>query len=103
MGTDCPPVDRVPALRDVAAAWRRVRRRATFGPGFEVGICDPQEELLATARLLSADQLQIFSKEMAGLGYRPVAVRGQHVDGCDLLYVLQEKPRPVAGAGRAPL
>jgi hypothetical protein len=81
-----PLPERVPDLRDVAAAFRRVRRAAQPGPGFLIGICDRTGQVVASATLPSALQVQRFALAMADLGYEGT---GAGVQGWHVLFVPQ--------------
>ena len=85
-----PLPQHVPALRDVAAALRRVSRAPEPGPGFRVGICDAAGRVLAGASVPSFNQVQRFSLALAELGYGEViAGEPAQMQGCHVLFVQQ--------------
>lgn len=83
-----PLPELVPALREVAAALRRVNRSPQPGPGFRVGICDGAGTILAGAFVASLQQVQRLSVAMADLGYgEVVAGEADEMQGCHVLFV----------------
>ena len=101
-----PLPELVPALRDVAAAFRRVRRAAQPGPGFRIGICDRAGQVVASAMLPSAAQVQRFAGAMADLGYGHVTAdaRTDLQEGWHMLFVPQHTQpvaRPASPAAQA--
>jgi hypothetical protein len=100
-----PLPELVPALRDVAAAFRRVRRAAQPGPGFRIGICDRAGQVVASATLPSAAQVQRFARAMADLGYADVTATARaDLQGWHVLFVPQHTPsahRPASPAAQA--
>jgi len=88
-----PLPELVPALREVAAALRRVNRHPEPGPGFRVGFCDAAGHVLAGTLVSSFHQVQILALAMADLGYRDViAGAGDEMQGCHVLFVPHGEP-----------
>jgi len=95
----CPSPELVPGLREVAAALRRVRRRAELGPGFSLGICNPDRHLLAVAVLSASSQVERFSSQMSELGYTEfVGGAPEEMHQCHVIYVPDRQHSPPAVA-----
>jgi hypothetical protein len=90
--------DERPDLPGVAAAWRFAMRHAPAGPGFRVGICDPDRKLVAATMLGTWAQVKTFSRQLEKVGYAAVAAGSvDEMQGCDVIYL-----RPPGSGDRPP-
>jgi hypothetical protein len=86
-----PGFDAIPGLEGAVAALRKAMRAEGSGPAFMVCIGNGEGSLIAAEHLDSYNQVKVFSREMAKLGYQ-ASIAGVPRQGCDVVYL----PRPQA-------
>jgi hypothetical protein len=93
-----PGFDAVPGLERVAGAFRKAERAKNGGPAFAVCVSNGQGDLVAAEHLASYNQVKVFSREMAKLGYQ-ASITGVPRRGCDVVYSLQAEARDIFDDG----
>lgn len=77
-----PPVDQVPGLSDVAAAWRVAEIAHPHAEEFRATVCNERGEAIATAVLHSFEAFADFAGRMTGLGYVPRRLEANGTSPC---------------------
>ena len=93
-----PGFDAVPGLEGAVAALRKAMRAEGSGPAFMVCIGNAQGTLIAAEHLDSYNQVKVFSREMAKLGYQ-ASITGAPRHGCDVVYLPQAQARDIFDDG----
>jgi len=93
-----PGFDAVPGLEGAVAALRKAMRTEGSGPAFVVCIANAEGTLVAAEHLDSYNQVKVFSREMAKLGYQ-ASISGAPRKGCDVVYVQRSQARDIFDDG----
>jgi hypothetical protein len=93
-----PGFDAVPGLEPVMSAFRKALRAEGAGPAFTVCLENGDGSLIAAEHLDSYNQVKVFSREMAKLGYQ-ASIAGAPGHGCDVVYTLREQARDIFDDG----
>ena len=93
-----PGFDAVPGLERVASAFRKAERAEDGGPGFTVCLANAEGALVAAEHLGSYNQVKVFSREMAKLGYQ-ASIAGAPRQGCDVIYHQRMQARDIFDDG----
>jgi hypothetical protein len=93
-----PGFDAIPGLEGAVAALRKALRAEGSGPAFVVCIANAEGTLIAAEHLDSYNQVKVFSREMAKLGYQ-ASITGQPRQGCDVVYLPHSQARDIFDDG----
>ncbi|MCG2594464.1 hypothetical protein LZ009_16930 [Ramlibacter sp. XY19] len=93
-----PGFDAIPGLEGAVAALRKAMRAEGSGPAFVVCIGNAEGDLIAAEHLDSYNQVKVFSREMAKLGYQ-ASITAAARQGCDVVYLPRTQARDIFDDG----
>ena len=93
-----PGFDAIPGLEGAAAAMRKALRTEGSGPAFVVCVGNAEGSLIAAEHLDSYNQVKVFSREMAKLGYQ-ASISGAPRHACDVVYIPRKQARDIFDDG----
>ena len=98
MRATLPAFDAIPGFEPLSAALRKALRAEGSGPSFLVCIANDEGTLVAAEHLDSYNQMKVFSREMAKLGYQ-ASITGAPRHGCDVVYLPRSQARDIFDDG----